>query len=806
MNAQTLALAIAFCMGSPAAAQAIDDTLARAFRELRAAEMRDDTAAIPAAEAVSPGSDAAERAAIARAAIELRGKARSAADARAAEDSIAARRATLARALEPRAPDAARELLLEAAEDLLLRRIVADASDAMLAIGLPTKAECTGVRETLDRVDAMLASPVFTKALGAEAALATDPIAFRASFLAGIAASMRADLDRCEGREPASSRARAASLLDRAAKSELPAPAEIAAILALARARAMSDPASRAPLLDSAAKSHDPARAFVARVEQWRDNAARAPFPDPPSGLDILATAAELRLCAPAEIPTAVERAFRAAAAKGGAARTRRLAAALVQRIDLRIRESAATADASPALVALAAIADEERAFLRTRLDVIVPAVADPAISPWLAVPLARELQAAGRTADAVRTLLAFVDSTKASAGSEEDAREAIEIALELARAAAQRDGSGEALLDSVLDAASTRLASDPRRTEWLLGRVDLALFPTWNLASADRAAQLLLSVPTDAEFRAARDIRAVEIEGLRAGSDVNAALAVMRKTEIMGTTIPRAETELSARAETLRAQMLLIATRPAEALACATLALRERGIKDHTARRAADAWLRAAVAEDEPIAPPSELLALAARMPAIAEASLPVIGQLTFSLEEALLRGDLAAARKSAEDRLAPLLRIADASPAAATAVVARASALAELAAGRADEAFARADRAVKRWPSDRALLWLRAESARRQGAGDEAVRARAFALFRELSPLAAKSRDEFWWRAQLAQLEMLSDDPAQREQVLARINRLSALDASMGSPLLSRRFEELRRRCMRSPDGAPR
>ena len=37
MNAQTLALAIAFCMGSPAAAQAIDDTLARAFRELRAA-------------------------------------------------------------------------------------------------------------------------------------------------------------------------------------------------------------------------------------------------------------------------------------------------------------------------------------------------------------------------------------------------------------------------------------------------------------------------------------------------------------------------------------------------------------------------------------------------------------------------------------------------------------------------------------------------------------------------------------------------------------------------------------------------
>lgn len=806
MNVRTLALLIAFCASAPAAAQAIDDTLARAFRELRAAEMRDDAAAIPAAEAVSPGSDAAERAAIARAAIELRGKARSAADVRAAEDSIALRRGALARALESRAPDAARELLLETAEDLLLRRIVADGSDAMLAIGLPTKAECTGVRETLDRVDALLASPAFAHALGAQAALATDPIAFRASFLAGIAASMRADLERCEGREPASSGASAARLLDRAAQSELPAPAEIAAILALARARTASDPASRAPLLASAAKSQDPARAYVARVEQWRDNAGRAPFPDPPSGLDILATAAELRHCEPAEIPTAVERAFRSAVAKGGAARTRRLAAALTQRIDARIRESAATADASPALVALVAIADEDRAFLRARLDALVPAVTDSAISPWLAVPLARELQSTGRTADAVRTLLAFVDSTRATAGSEEDAREAIEIALELARAAASRDGSGEVLLDSVLDAASTRLAGDPRRVEWLLARVDLALFPTWNLPNADRAAQLLLSVPTDAEFRAARDIRAVEIEGFRAGSDVNAALAVIRKTEIMGTTIPRNETELSARAETLRAQMLLVATRPAEALACATLALRERGIKDHTARRAADVWLRAVLAEDEPIAPPAQLLALAARMPLISEAALPVIEQLATSLEETLLRGDLAAARKSATDQLAPLLRIVEASPSVASAVAARASVLAELATGNADEAFARADRAAKRWPSDRALLWLRAESARRQGAGDEAARARAFALFRELSPLASKSRDEFWWRAQLAQLEMLCDEPAQREQVLARVNRLSALDTSMGSPLLARRFEELRTRCTKPPDGAPR
>jgi hypothetical protein len=51
-----------------------------------------------------------------------------------------------------------------------------------------------------------------------------------------------------------------------------------------------------------------------------------------------------------------------------------------------------------------------------------------------------------------------------------------------------------------------------------------------------------------------------------------------------------------------------------------------------------------------------------------------------------------------------------------------------------------------------------------------------------------------------------MLSDEPSQREQVLARINRLSALDKSMGSALLSRRFEELRTRCARPTDGATR
>lgn len=808
MNARilsVLSVIMLLCGAGAARAQAIDASLARAFRELRAAEMRDDVAAVAAAEAISPGTDASERAAIARAAIELRAKARTAADVRAAEDTLAERRAALARAIGARAPDAARELMLEAAEDLLLRRIAADGSDAMIAIGLPTKSECAATRDTLARVDAMLRADLLREALGATAALATDPLAFRANFLAGIAASMQSDLDACEGRDPAAARAAAAALLANAARSELPAPAEIAAILSLARARASNDAAARATLLADAARSADPTRAFVARVEQWRDRSARADFPEAPAGLDMLAIAAELKQRDPAEIPSAVERAFRSAAAKGGPARAQRLAAALAARIDDRARAAASTPDASPALLALVAVAGEDRAFMRSRLDALMAAAQDPAITPWLAVPLARELQAANRPLDATRMLVAFVEQIASAAGAGDDAREALDIALELAHAAARADASGEVSLDRVLEVAAARFRDDPRRTAWLLERVDLAIFPTWTLANADRAAQLLLSVPTDGANRPARDLRAAEIDALRAGKDADAALSVVRKAELLGTLLPRSETELVARAETLRAEMLLAASRDAEALACASLALRERGTSDRTALRAAAAWLRAAMADDDPIAPPAELVARAAQIPAIAEQATHEVDALAASTEESLLRGDAQAARKSAAERLAPLVRIAEASPAAPNAVVARASVLAELAAGNAAEAFARADRATKRWPSDRALLWLRAESCRAQGA-DEATRARAFAFFRELSPLAAKSRDEYWWRAQLAQLEMLADDAAQREQVLARVNRLAALDKAMGSPLLARRFEQLRARCATPGDGARR
>ncbi len=808
MNARilgVLSLIMLLCGAGGAHAQAIDASLARAFRELRAAEMRDDVAAVAAAEAIAPGTDAAERAAIARAAIDVRAKARTAAEVRAAEDTLAERRAALARAIGARAPDAARELLLEAAEDLLLRRIAADGSDAMIAIGLPTRTECTAARDTLARIDALLRADLLREALGATAALATDPLAFRANFLVGIAASMRADLDACEGRDPAAARVAAAALLANAARSELPAPAEIAAILALARARASTDASARGPMLSDAARSADPARAFVARVEQWRDRPARTDFPEAPAGLEILTVAAELRQRDTAEIPSAVERAFRSASAAGGPARAQRLAAALAARIDDRARAAAGTADASPALLALVALAGEDRAFMRSRLDALMAAAQDPAITPWLAVPLARELQAANRPLDATRMLVAFVEQIAPADGAGDDAREALDIALELAHAAARADASGEVSLDRVLEVAAARFRDDPRRTAWLLERVDLAIFPTWTLANADRAAQLLLSVPTDGANRPARDLRAAEIDALRAGKDADAALSVVRKAELLGTLLPRSETELVARAETLRAEMLLAASREAEALACASLALRERGTSDRTALRAAAAWLRASIADDDPIAPPAELLARAAQVPAIAEQAAHELEALAASTEESLLRGDAQAARKNAAERLAPLARIAEASPAAPNAVVARASVLAELAAGNAAEAFARADRATKRWPSDRALLWLRAESCRAPGA-DEATRARAFAFFRELSPLAAKSRDEYWWRAQLAQLEMLADDAAQREQVLARANRLAALDKAMGSPLLARRFEQLRARCAPPGDGARR
>ena len=104
-------------------------------------------------------------------------------------------------------------------------------------------------------------------------------------------------------------------------------------------------------------------------------------------------------------------------------------------------------------------------------------------------------------------------------------------------------------------------------------------------------------------------------------------------------------------------------------------------------------------------------------------------------------------------------------------------------------------------------------AEALRARG-GDDDARLEAFALYRSLSPIAAAGRDRFWWRAQLAQLEMLAVQldtaPAQpgrgadQADIVARVNRLALIDATLGGPSLAKRFEAVRARAIASARAA--
>jgi hypothetical protein len=153
-------------------------------------------------------------------------------------------------------------------------------------------------------------------------------------------------------------------------------------------------------------------------------------------------------------------------------------------------------------------------------------------------------------------------------------------------------------------------------------------------------------------------------------------------------------------------------------------------------------------------------------------------------------------------------MTRLALLAPTPADAALERAAALAALATGDRDTAVRRSKAAVTAAgttsPELRASRWLLAEALRlpaaREAARDELPRdrAEAFAILRELAPVAAEgaARDRYWWAAQIALLEILADEPARRGDALARLNRLAAQDAAFGSVGLEVRVRELRQK----------
>ncbi len=849
-------------IGTDATRADAGDRALKMFRQLRSDEIAGNLAALTTAAAAADagagaGHDdwAQRRARLGRDAVIARNAAKSGADARAAEEHIDQMRAALAAQIAADDPACARELVLECAEDLLLRMITADASDAMLAIGLPTPQEIARVRAVVLVARARLASELLAPACAPTADVATDAIVFRTRFLAGIAALCAADADECARRalDPALAPGRgsatgpdaatdtmrndAARWLDDAARSELPVPQDISTMLALARARATSDPILRARLLGEARASTDAVGNYVARVESWRNaRADGAAFPTAPSSnpaLAFLAATAETRARmerneSAAQIAAPLERALRVAAlareskgdAIGSAApnafdssnprpsqpdeRLQNMAASFALRMNTRLLEIAASDDCPPLLLALASMHPAGTHLRAQRRDALIAAARDPLIAPWLAVALARALQAQGLMVEAADVLVSMVEATDGLAV----ARDAMDIALVIRRAQAARDAAGEIALDHALSVAARKIIDSPAegaifRDAWLLERVDLALFARWTLANPDRAAEILLGVSTVASMKDARAVRAIEIEGARVSSMApsskrDAAMKIAADAEIVGAQIDPAHGDLLARAQCLRAEMLVIAGRRADASTCAARAMTSTDIDPRTAMRAAAAWISANAAHDGAIQPPAALMALASTDAQVGELASAPLRAACDGVEAAIVEGNRANAAKLVRDQLAPWAQLASASTSAPTAELARAPILLALATGATTDAIERARLACAAWPDDRRLRWLLAESMRAGIADDARLRAQSFAIFRALAPMAAPIRDDVWWRAQLAQLEMLgldaTDTSANADEIIARINRLRAFDPQFSDKLLARRFDALR------------
>ncbi|MFM1805021.1 MAG: hypothetical protein RL136_1900 [Planctomycetota bacterium] len=825
-------------------------------------------AAVGADAAISESQFAEERAALARAAAEARARAVSVSEVVSVERAIADRREALVVKLDARAGEvskpaegAARELRLETAEDLLFRLLPADATDASLALGVVTAAERAAAEDVLARVGRLLDATALEAITNDAARRATDPLAFRFAFLEGLRRLHAADLGASDA-----DRSHARDSLARAAQSELPRAGELGAILALARARCEvapgGSPEARAARITEALATSDPGRALVARTLDWTDRGANAPFPALPEGssaaLHAIAGAAELGLLAArgadaGALDAAARRAVESTA--GGLAPDRVQAAgrAIAGRIAHlpMMRSPAVQRSRFIAAFALASSAPSDANASPSPTTTTDPASSelrslarDPVAAPWLAIPLARALVRIERSREACEVLLDL-----AHCAPDLDATpDACAIALELARAESQRDATGEVLLDRALDTTIRFGGLEPSdRDARALERVDLALFPAHTLANADRAGEALLGVSRRVEILPARELRAAEIEWARANGRTrrpgDAELrAFEHRSAILLEGLDPGNAAVRARALVLRSEVLLALDRPAEAALVAAMATEHAPEHDTAVARALDAWLRATLRDPQPDAAPASVRDRLRARPDLAEQLQPLVEDAFVDAHASILAAmdaeDIRRARSIARQRLAPVVsaftvsaftvpafaapgtsaadRDRGTTPDALRGPLAHAAIAAAWLGGEEEAARRLAESAATAAPDDRAVQWWLAttllgrhaddgkdEKSERAPASAE-DRRRAFAILKELSPLGAADRDDFWWRAQLAQLEMLADDAGRERDILSRVNRLALIDTALGGKPLARRFAQLRTRCAGGATGA--
>jgi hypothetical protein len=821
------------------------------FRAIRAAEMSADRAQLGAWTGEDRAQRVRARAALAAEAVRLRGEARTIAEAVAAEREIERLRGALIDKLAADAPLAARELALESAEDLLLRLHAIPYGDASVAIALPSEAELAEMHALRALIESRLASPMVAPCLAADAGVATDAAVFRAHALKALSALLSADLALCEaegiGRAPATigeraaARSRAASargeaqrLLARASLCELPIPPALGDVLALAGGRVEDDAARRERMLARAADSADPAVALVARTVRWRDAGGHGPFPSvggdsaPFDALARIAAAAEVRArlglgagvdAVAAPIARSLQRAGAESADAGGSIRRRRATADwFADRLPTELRVAAAK-DGSPAalvaVVALSAGTDGDPGSP----DVARRVAFDPLVGPLVALRVAERLAAHGDT-DAAADVI--VEAVRRFDGLP-SAREAMAIAIDLRRRRGEAaSNAGARPLDAALALAIERFPADPASMDWRFERIDLALFGSAEIRDLPRAAELLRDVPKSAAAESDRNnvfLRQIELELMRLTEaappttaakrqELAAQVAELGKTatvfdiQSLGAvdpaTSPSYVKALPSRMSAVRAAIASFTGDAVKACVLAERVFADELADDATSLRAAKTWVEAALATGEAVRVPRELRAFAARSPAFREWAAQPLSRIVDGAEQAIAAGTPSQDSPGAIDALATLVGAREVAP---DAQGLRARAVGRLAALDRSGAERLAREALHLDAGDRLSQWILAEALRVRG--DDDGRLEAFALYRTLSPIAAAERDRFWWRAQLAQLEMLVAQPgrgAAQADIVARVNRLAAIDSTLGGPPLAKRFEAVRARAIES------
>ncbi len=768
------------------ATAAVQSEAVRDFRAIRAAEASSDAARLEeilrlagVSRASDPMGVVALRARDALDAVARRRAATTAAELAEAEDAIESARGALLARLRGETPDSARalqaEILLESAEDLLLRRLAAPALDAMVAVGLPTEPELDAARRISALVRARLADQALDDQGDEEGDEEGDEARrFRVRVLRGLSAVLEHDLSRLAREERAPETiATARAALDEAARSTIAAPGVLADVLALARARVSADPAQRAPLLATAARSGDAATALVARVELWRDGGLRGDAPRAGSGTDLLSQlslAAEVRARAAsgsdaAAIAACIERWIDRAgrgAVEVAARRTARAVATLP-----------VTASSPPTITALQLVLRRDAAAPLPR-EALLAAAQDARVGPAVAIRVAETLLRAGDADGAATLILESLERFDALPS----ARGALEIALEVRRLRAlsavstrnaAADGAGppeDAALADALRLACRLFAADAAAPSW---RMELAIIAGGKATDdTDLPASADAAPPWLVRALAARE-ELVAAESGRAGAGEGFALA------------------------RLEGALALLAS-SADSVAAHGHAERR------VALRAALRWLDLAASSETGHEAPAALGLLARASPAVgahARSLLPtLVDRAALGLDRGLPRDDSAAIAATLGTFAALCEPPAPASTGDTTAATARVY-LALLAGDHAAASSAARD-ALARSPDDQPLLWALAESLRREGT--RASLDEAFTRFRALAPIATRERDAWWWRGQLGQLEVLStSDPARgpsRADIVARVNQLVALDQGLGGDALRARFESLRAR----------